>query len=66
MVENSREHESIIASGEDIVNEFFNKVASIPKVNPAIAGVLKKLHHDGNLSKQTIIDALKSLREGKS
>ena len=66
MVENSSEHESIIPSGEDVVNEFFNRVAAIPKVNPVIAEVLKKLHHNGNLSKQTILDALKSLRKVES
>lgn len=66
MVENNIKHESIIPSGEDVVKEFFEKINSIPGVTPAIAEVFKKLHHDGNLSKQTIIDALKSLRKGKS
>ncbi|MBM4055669.1 MAG: hypothetical protein FJ264_13615 [Planctomycetes bacterium] len=66
MVGNNSNHEPIIPSGEEAIKEFFDKLASIPKVNPTIAEVLKKLHNDDNLSKQTIIDALKSLREGES
>lgn len=58
--------EPIIKSGEEIVKEFFDNISSIPGVDPAIAEVIKKLNIEGTISKQAIIDALKTLREGES
>lgn len=58
--------EPIIKSGEEIVNEFFDNISSIPGVDPAIAEVIKKLNVEGTISKQAIIDALKILRDGEA
>jgi len=58
--------ESTIPSGEDVINDFFNNLASIPEIEPSIAKVLKKLHDEDNLSKQSILNALEALREGSS
>lgn len=57
--------EPVIKSGEEIVKEFFDNISSIPGVDPVIAEVIKKLNTEGTISKQAIIDALKTLREGE-
>lgn len=58
--------ENTIPSGEEVINDFFNKLASIPEIEHSIAKVFKKLHDEGNLSKQSILNALEALREGGS
>lgn len=63
MIDNNTS-EPIISSGEEIVKEFFDNIASISGIDPSVAQEIKGLNDEGRLSKQSILDALKVLREG--
>lgn len=63
MPENSNLSEFIISSGEEIVKDFFETITSIPGVDLTIAEALKTLNAEGKLTKQAILDVLKTLRD---
>ena len=55
-----------VLSGEEVIEQFFENVISVPGVDPAIAETLRNLYKVGNLSKQSILDALKEMRESST
>lgn len=55
-----------VPSGEEVVKEFFENIASVSEVDPAIAETLRNLYKVVNLSKQSILDALKEMRESST
>lgn len=55
--------EARISSGKEAVNDFFENITAIPGVDPATAESIGDLYKDGNLTKQSILDALKKIRE---
>jgi len=53
----------IIPSGEEIVKSFFDNISSLQGVDPTIAEALKTLNAEGKLTRQAILDVLKTLRD---
>lgn len=59
----SSEKFPIIPSGEEIVKSFFDNISSLQGIEPTIAEALKTLNAEGNLTKQAILDVLKTFRD---
>ena len=55
-----------VLSGEEVVEQFFENITSVSGVDPAIAETLRNLYKAVNLSKQSILDALKEMRESST
>jgi len=57
--------EDKIKSGQEIVAEFFNSLEQIPGVDSSIAGVLKDLYENKNLTYKSLPNALLHLRKSE-
>ena len=55
-----------VLSGEEVVEQFFENITSVSEVDPTIAETLRNLYKANNLSKQSILDALRKMRESST
>jgi len=55
--------EKIIASGEEVVNEFFNQVKKDTALDKATKEVLLKLYGEGNFKRAHIKKTLDAIRQ---
>lgn len=58
--------EHIIPSGNEVIEDFFDNISLIRDVEPAVAEALKELYRSDNISKESILRALQTLRERPS
>ena len=65
MSDNLDDSEINIPPGEEIIKKLFQSIESILGVGSAIASALKKIHGDNNLPKQSILNAIKALRDDR-
>ena len=55
-----------VLSGEEVVEQFFENITSVSEVDPTIAETLRNLYKANNLSKQSILDALRKMLESST
>lgn len=52
-----------VKNGKEILDDFFNRILTIPKVNEKLASEIKKMYEEGKLTSTNLSNKLTSLRE---
>jgi hypothetical protein len=55
--------DSVIKSGKEILDDFFNTIEQIPEVDSKLASRLKELYRENKLTSTNLSNALSELRE---
>ena len=53
-----------IRSGKELCDEFFEGLVRVDNVDVEVGNLLRQLYEEGRLTVDTVVSALKSLREG--
>ena len=62
MSENDPAKNKKIPSGDEVIRDFFENLIKVTGLDQVIADTLQKLFQEGELKKQTILDAMRKLR----
>ena len=62
MPENDPAGNKQIPSSDEVIQDFFENLNKVTGLDPVIANTLQKLYQQGQLKKQTILEAMRKLR----
>jgi len=62
MPENDPAGNKKIPSSDEVIQDFFENLNKVSGLDPVIANTLQKLYQQGQLKKQTILEAMRKLR----
>jgi len=62
MPENDPAGNKKIPSSDEVIQDFFENLNKVTGLDPVIANTLQKLYQQGQLKKQTILEAMRKLR----
>ena len=62
MPENDPAGNKKIPSSDEVIQDFFVNLNKVTGLDPVIANTLQKLYQQGQLKKQTILEAMRKLR----
>ena len=62
MPENDPAGNKKIPSSDEVIQDFFENLNKVTGLDPVIANTLQKLYQQGQLKKQTILEAMRKLK----